>query len=182
MKYIKMKKQSEVICMTLTAVFATILALYASEQQKVNAQEERAEIRAYASTQTVCVVEAPTMEAVSEKEEPELESLGEFKLTAFCSCERCCSHWALNRPVDESGNQIVIGASGEQLIEGVSIAVDKEVIPYGTTVVINGKEYIAHDCGGAIKENRIDVYFENHQDALEFGVQHAEVFVKGSEK
>lgn len=175
-----MKKRNEVICMAVTAVFATILALYATEQQKVNAQEERAEIRAYASTQTVCVAEVPTMEAVPE-EEPENISLGEFKLTAYCSCEKCCGQWALNRPVDESGNQIVIGASGEELIEGVSIAVDKEVIPYGSTVVINGKEYIAHDCGGAIKENRIDVYFGNHQDALEFGVQHAEVFMKGSE-
>lgn len=176
----QMKKRNEVICMALTAVFATIFALYATEQQKVNAQEERAEIRAYASTQAVCVVEVPTMEAVPEEEpEPELESLGEFKLTAYCSCESCCSHWSLNRPVDEEGHQIVIGASGEELVEGVSIAVDKEVIPYGTTVVINGKEYIAHDCGGAIKENRIDVYFENHQDALEFGVQHAEVFMKG---
>lgn len=177
----QMKKRNEVICMGLAAVFATIFALYATEQQKVNAQEERAEIRAYASTQTVCVVEVPTMEAVPE-EEPENISLGEFKLTAYCSCEKCCGQWALDRPVDEEGHQIVIGASGEQLIEGVSIAVDKEVIPYGTTVVINGKEYIAHDCGGAIKDNRIDVYFENHQDALEFGVQHAEVFVKGSEK
>jgi len=72
----------------------------------------------------------------------------------------------------------VIGASGERLIAGVSIAVDKEVIPYGSTVVINGKEYIAHDCGGAIKENRIDVYFENHQEAVKFGVQYAEVFMK----
>ncbi len=181
MKYIKMKKQSEVICIGLTAVFATILALYASEQQKVNAQEERAEIRAYASTQTVCVVEVPTMEEVPE-EEPENISLGEFKLTAYCSCEKCCGQWSLNRPVDESGNQIVIGASGEQLIEGVSIAVDKEVIPYGTTVLINGKEYIAHDCGGALKKKKNDVYTSSHESALEFGVQYAEVFVKGSEK
>lgn len=177
----QMKKRNEVICMALTAVFATIFALYATEQQKVNAQEERAEIRAYASTQTVCVVEVPAMEAVPE-EEPELESLGEFKLTAYCSCEKCCGQWALDRPVDEEGHQIVIGASGEQLIEGVSIAVDKEVIPYGTTVVINGKEYIAHDCGGSIKEKRIDVYTSSHESALEFGVQYAEVFVKGSEK
>lgn len=177
----QMKKCNEVICMALTAVFATIFALYATEQQKVNAQEERAEIRAYANTQTVCVVEVPTMEAVPE-EEPELESLGEFKLTAYCSCEKCCGQWALDRPVDEEGHQIVIGASGEELIEGVSIAVDKEVIPYGTTVVINGKEYIAHDCGGSIKKKRIDVYTSSHEAALEFGVQYAEVFMKGSEK
>lgn len=44
--------------------------------------------------------------------------------------------------------------------------------------MINGKIYKAQDCGGAIKGNRIDVYFKNHNDALNFGVQYAEVFIK----
>lgn len=111
-------------------------------------------------------------------EEPELTSLGEFKLTAYCSCEKCCNGWARSRPIDEEGNPIVIGASGEVLVPGESIAVDKDVIPYGTEVIINGNTYIAHDCGGDIKGNCIDVYFDNHQDAREFGVQYAEVFVE----
>lgn len=100
-------------------------------------------------------------------------SLGEFKLTAYCSCAKCCGKWAYNRP-----NGIVYGAIGEELKEGYSIAVDPEVIPYGTEVIINGKTYKAQDCGGAIKGNRIDVYFEDHNDALEFGIQYSEVFVK----
>lgn len=175
-----MKKRNEAIGIGIFALIATVFSLYAAEQQKVNARAQMEDLKAYANVRTVMVVEMPTEEVVPE-EEPELESLGEFKLTAYCSCEKCCGQWALNRPVDEEGHQIVIGASGEQLVEGVSIAVDKEVIPYGSTVVINDREYIAHDCGGAIKDNRIDVYFCNHQDALEFGVQHAEVFMKGSE-
>ena len=104
-------------------------------------------------------------------------SLGEFKLTAYCSCSICCSEWANNRPVDEHGNEIVYGAIGEELKEGYSIAVDPDVIPYRTEVIINGRTYKAQDCGGAIKGNRIDMYFEDHDDALEFGVQYAEVFV-----
>lgn len=105
-------------------------------------------------------------------------SLGEFKLTAYCSCEICCNGYAYNRPVDENGNEIVYGAIGEELKEGYSIAVDPDVIPYRSEVIINGKTYKAQDCGGAIKGNRIDVYFEDHNDALEFGVQYKEVFVK----
>lgn len=105
-------------------------------------------------------------------------SLGEFKLTAYCSCEICCNKWALNRPRDENGNEIVYGAIGERLQEGYSIAVDPTVIPYRTEVIINGHTYKAQDCGGAIKGNRIDVYFSSHEDALEFGVKYAEVFVK----
>ena len=100
-------------------------------------------------------------------------SLGEFKLTAYCSCEICCGEWAYNRP-----NGIVYGAIGEELKENYSIAVDPDVIPYRSEVIINGKTYKAQDCGGAIKGNRIDVYFEDHDDALEFGVQYKEVFVK----
>lgn len=105
-------------------------------------------------------------------------SLGNFKLTAYCSCSLCCGKWANNRPVDENGNEIVYGSIGERLKEGYSIAVDPAVIPYRTEVIINGHTYKAQDCGGAIKGNRIDVYFEDHQAALEFGVQYAEVYVR----
>ena len=112
-------------------------------------------------------------------EQPKRISLGEFKLTAYCSCRKCCGFWANGRPIDENGNDIVIGASGERLYQGVSIAVDPAIIPYDSKVYIDGKEYISNDCGGAIKGNRIDVYFENHEDALDFGVRYANVEVDG---
>lgn len=104
-------------------------------------------------------------------------SLGTFKLTAYCSCSKCCGQYALNRPKDENGNQIVYTASGAIAEAGVTIAVDPRVIPYGTKVKINGHTYIAQDTGGAIKGSRIDVYFDNHQEAWNFGSRNAEVFV-----
>lgn len=116
---------------------------------------------------------------ITDEEIEKLTSLGEFRLTAYCGCEECCDGWSKNRPKDEHGNEIVFGATGQELIDGVSIAVDKNVIPYGTKVMIAGKEYMAHDCGGAIKGNRIDVYHSTHSSAKEFGVQYAEVFIKG---
>lgn len=112
-----------------------------------------------------------------EPQKPKVKSLGEFVLTAYCSCEKCCGKWALNRPLDENGEQIVYGASGARLIEGISVAVDPDVIPYGTELYINGNLYIAHDCGGAIKGNRLDVYFATHEEAWNFGKQTAEVFI-----
>lgn len=45
--------------------------------------------------------------------------------------------------------------------EGKTIAVDPSVIPYGSIIKINGNEYIAEDCGGAIKGNKIDIFSEN---------------------
>lgn len=104
-------------------------------------------------------------------------SLGEFKLTAYCSCVKCCGKWAYNRPKDENGNEIVYGSIGERLTAGYSIAVDPDVIPYETEVIIDNHIYKAQDCGGAINGNEIDIYFNDHQEALNFGVQYAEVFV-----
>lgn len=121
--------------------------------------------------------ESPKLEQL-ENIENGLVDLGEFTLTAYCSCFECCKEWALSRPLDSNGNVIVYGSTGQILKEGTSIAVDPTVIPYGTNVYIDGKEYIAQDCGSSIKGNRIDVYFENHLAAKSFGVKEANVEVK----
>lgn len=113
-----------------------------------------------------------TIPPVEQPTEPELIDLGEFRLTAYCSCKKCCGKWGANR------GEEVVGAIGKVLTAGYSIAVDPKVIPYGSIVVINGKEYEAMDCGGAIKKNRIDIYFNTHDEALEFGVQYATVYLK----
>ena len=121
----------------------------------------------------------PVIEPVVEvKPAAEPIYMGEYVLTAYCSCSKCCGKWASNRPVDEDGNEIVIGSTGEVLRSDYSIAVDPDVIPYGSIVIINGKEYEAQDTGGAINGNRIDVYFSSHEEALEFGRQAADVYLK----
>lgn len=104
---------------------------------------------------------------VAEPEEPELVSLGEFKLTAYCACEHCSGPW---------GTQT---ATGTVTTEGRTVAVDPEVIPYGTVLIINGHEYIAEDCGSSVKGNHIDIYHESHQVAKEHGIKYAEVFTYG---
>lgn len=101
------------------------------------------------------------------------EPLGEFKLTAYCPCMKCC------------GKTDGITATGTTATEGRTIAVDPRVIPYGSTVTIyfadgTSHTYTAEDCGGAIKENRIDVFFDDHEDARAFGVQSAMVYVEAA--
>jgi 3D (Asp-Asp-Asp) domain-containing protein len=104
-------------------------------------------------------------------------NLGEFKLTAYCPCAECCGIWAMNRPRDEYGNEIIIGSSGERLTAGISVAVDTNVIPHGSKIMINGHNYIAHDTGGSVKGNHIDIYFDSHEEAMNFGLQYAEVYM-----
>lgn len=118
----------------------------------------------------------PEQETIEEPQEPERISLGEFRLTAYCACEICCGEWALNRP-----NGIVYTASGTEAQAGRTIAVDPDVIPYGTTVYINDHAYVAEDCGGAIQDNSIDIYFDSHEAALQFGLQYAEVVIQKGE-
>lgn len=111
-------------------------------------------------------------------EEPELISLGEYKITYYCACEACCGSWAKNRPKDAEGRPIVKTASGAAAEAGKTIAVDPDVIPYGTEVIINGHTYIAQDCGGAIQGNRIDIYCDSHDEALKNGLDYCEVFTQ----
>jgi 3D (Asp-Asp-Asp) domain-containing protein len=80
--------------------------------------------------------------------------------------------YAENRP-----NGIVYTASGAVAKANHTIAVDTSVIPFGTTVIINGNEYVAEDTGSAINGNRIDIYFDNHEDALDWGRQTIEIEV-----
>ena len=79
--------------------------------------------------------------------------------TAYCPCKKCC------------GKTDGITATGTQATAGRTLAVDPSVIPYGTEVVINGNTYIAEDCGGVIKGNRVDVFFNTHEEAKQFGRQ-----------
>ncbi|MBE6695855.1 MAG: hypothetical protein E7587_05315 [Ruminococcaceae bacterium] len=104
-------------------------------------------------------------------------SLGKFMLTAYCPCVKCCGKWALNRPSDENG-LIVITASGERAKQGVTVAADSDLLSFGTSLQIEGNNYSVQDRGSAIKKKHLDVYFESHEEALEFGVQYKTVYMK----
>lgn len=61
-------------------------------------------------------------------------------------------------------------ASGTRVQEGRTIAVDPDVIPLGWWVYIEGVGFRrAEDTGGAIKGNKIDVYYDSLDQALNFG-------------
>lgn len=87
-----------------------------------------------------------------------LEYLGIYTLTAYCSCEECC------------GKSDGITASGVKARPNHTIAAPSE-FAFGTKLMINGIEYTVEDRGGAIKDKRIDVYFDSHQEAINFGKQ-----------
>ena len=110
--------------------------------------------------------------------EYEFVYLGEFKLTAYCSCEACCGYWATVREKDEYGNEIVDTASGALARANHTIAVDTAVLPFGTEVYIYGLGwYTAEDTGSAVKGKHIDIYYDDHNVAAAQGVQYKDVWM-----
>lgn len=65
-----------------------------------------------------------------------------------------------------------ITASGTYATPGRTIATDKNVIPMGTKVIIDGHSYIAEDTGGAIKGNKIDLCVSTIAEAYQKGVRY----------
>lgn len=95
------------------------------------------------------------------------EYLGRFKLTAYCSCAKCCGQWS-----PERGGKGTT-SSGTYPQEGRTVGCN--VLPAGTHILINGHEYIVEDTGN-MKGQTIDVYMGSHSAALKFGVQYADVY------
>lgn len=70
-----------------------------------------------------------------------------------------------------------ITSTGKVPKVGRTIAVDPKVIPYGTRVYIPalGQTYIAEDCGGAIKGNKIDIFMSSEEKCISWGVRNIEI-------
>ena len=87
----------------------------------------------------------------------------------------CCEEYP---HICGTGNGIT--ASGRRVTPYVSCAVDTDIIPLGSTVMIehNGEMvYLrADDTGGSIKGNRLDIAVKGHQEALSLGVKTADIW------
>ena len=90
--------------------------------------------------------------------------LGNFKLTSYCACPICCGIWS---------DGTATTASGTTATEGRTVAMGG--VPFGTKLVIGGLVYTVEDRGTPY--GHVDIYKNNHQDALNFGVQHADVYL-----
>ena len=89
---------------------------------------------------------------------------GVYKVTAYCACMYCC------------GKTDGVTASGTQATANRTIAAPS-TFAFGTKVIMNGITYTVEDRGGAIQGNRIDIYMDTHQEALQWGVRYIDVEV-----
>lgn len=90
------------------------------------------------------------------------EYLGTYTLTAYCGCEAC------------NGGNAGVTAMGVEPSEGWTVACNS--LPLGTQISINGNTYEVQDIGN-MDDGTIDIFMNSHDEALNFGVQSADVYV-----
>lgn len=94
-----------------------------------------------------------------------------FNTSAYCPCMSCC------------GKTNGITASGAPASEWYTLAAGS-VYPIGTVIYIpyfkdkpNGGWFLVQDRGGAISSDRLDIFYDSHSAALQFGRRYLECYV-----
>ena len=97
-------------------------------------------------------------------------SVKTFQATAYTHTDPGCNM------ITATGTTVHIG----------TVAVDPRLIPYGTRMFIVSKDgrfvygvSTAEDCGGAIKNNRIDLYYPTYNECIQFGRRDCYVYFLG---
>lgn len=78
------------------------------------------------------------------------------RATAYCACTHCTLGLGKTK-------------AGTTPVSGFTLAADPKVFPIGTILLVEGREMMVHDTGGAIRGYHIDIYYDRHQDALRWG-------------
>jgi len=86
----------------------------------------------------------------------------EVTATAYCPCAICCGFQSANG----------ITASGQVAQSSRTLAADLSIYPIGTRLYIKDLGIrVVEDTGGALHNQSIDLYFDTHEEALQFGRQ-----------
>ena len=109
----------------------------------------------------------------AEPTEPEIQaiSLGMFD---------CYAYYAGHESTGKNPGDPAYGItySGTVATAGRTVAVDPNVIPLGSLILVDGVPYIAEDTGDQyIQGNAIDIYFDTYEQAVQHGVQQHEVWL-----
>lgn len=90
-----------------------------------------------------------------------------------------CTSTAYTSDRGDSGTITATGTTVRRNPDGYStVAVDPRVIPLGTKLYIEGYGLaIAEDTGGAIKGNKVDVYVNSYDEAINWGRRQVNVYI-----
>lgn len=139
-------------------LLGTYVRLQAAERM-IGAQRSRIEELEARPLTVELVCEAAEESAAADK--PAWHDAGEFRIYHYCPCAYCC------------GKSDGITATGTLAAEGRTVAVDPDVIPLGSEVMINGVIYIAEDTG--VTGKSIDLFVDSHAQAVAMGTYTTDV-------
>lgn len=107
----------------------------------------------------------------SDSEAPEQWQTVQMRVTAYCPCPKCCGSYSDG-----------ITACGHKISEGDRFVAADKIYPFETEMIIpgykNSQTVKVLDRGGVIRGNRLDVFFNSHQEALEWGVRYLDVKIR----
>ncbi|MHC4721005.1 MAG: 3D domain-containing protein [Planctomycetota bacterium] len=103
-----------------------------------------------------------------------------MRVTAYCPCPKCCGRFSDG-----------ITACAHKIKPGDTFVAADQMYPFGAEMIVpgynnarpvkvldsNARPVKVLDRGGAIKGNRLDVFFHSHQQALNWGVRYIDVKV-----
>ena len=94
-----------------------------------------------------------------------------MRVTSYCPCKKCCGKLAEG-----------ITASGHKISWGNRFVAAPKNIPFGSEIIIpgynNGKAVKVLDRGRVIKGNRLDVFYNTHHTAGDWGTKYLDVKIK----
>lgn len=114
------------------------------------------------------VIQGYIIETITEEKK---DGIKELNVSAYCACEECC------------GKSNGITASNTKAQQWHTVAAGKSY-KFGTKIYISalkntpsGGWFVVEDRGGKIDDSHLDVYFEDHQAALQFGRHNYECMI-----
>jgi 3D (Asp-Asp-Asp) domain-containing protein len=97
------------------------------------------------------------------KAEPEKQSLGMFTITGYCNCQSC-----------SGGSNLTYSGTVPQADH--TISADINIFPIGTRLMIDDIIYTVEDVGSSVVQNKIDIFYATHEEAVAHGTTTTEVF------
>lgn len=91
-------------------------------------------------------------------------SYGIFEITGYCDCSICtgANHLTYSETVPKAGH---------------TVAADLQVFPLGSRLQIGDCIYTVEDTGKGLKGKKIDIFYNTHEEALEWGRRSMEVYL-----
>lgn len=173
------RRTSAVFLILLLCLCSALLGMAAAKAID-GPQETRETVPMEIPTEAESISPAPSIEPQEDFENERIEDALLSRSSVIDDCT--VTFYCAEKYPHICGTGDGIAADGTPVLPWATCAVDPDVIPLGSTVLVDlGDGYglrtlVANDVGGSVKGNHIDICVENHNFALQLGRQTATVY------